>query len=131
MWQVWLRLRLRLLDSLRRLRIVHTGISGLYGHARHKLALGAPVEARRAAVVKGPSLRCCDTTLHEGVSTDPLWVDCLIAVQRRLLDMIGKLREHRRVSLLLMRQMQVRKLWEILSQMAVLILGTVAFSNCI
>lgn len=94
------------------------------------MALGAPVEARRAIIVKGPSLRYIHATLHEGITINLLWVDCIIGDQRCLLDMIGKLREYRRVSLLLC-QMQVRKLWEILCQIAVRNLGTVAFSTCI
>ena len=96
--------------------------------ARHKLALGTSVEARRASIAKGPGLRSGHATLHEGVTTHGLWVDCLIGHWRRLLDMIGKLREYRRVSLC---QMQVRKLWEILSQIAVHILDTIAFSICL
>ena len=92
------------------------------------MALGTPVEARMASIVKGPSLLNSQATLHEGVTIDHLWVDCLIGHWRRLLDMIGKLREYRRVSLC---QMQVRKLWEILSQIAVHILDTIAFSICL
>ena len=128
-----------LLDCLCRLGIFHIDIIGLSRHvsghagqrldwARHEMALGTPVEARMASIVKGPSLLNSQATLHEGVTIDHLWVDCLIGHWRRLLDMIGKLREYRRVSLC---QMQVRKLWEILSQIAVHILDTIAFSICL
>ena len=127
-----------LLDCLCRLGIVHVDVVSLRwyvgGHAwhglhwaRHKMALGTPVEARMAAIVKGPSLRYSDATLHERVTTHCLWVGCLIGHWRCLLDMIGKLREYRRVSLC---QRQVRKLWEILSQIVVH-LDTIVFSICI
>ena len=127
-----------LLDRLGRLGIVHIGVICLCRHvggharqglhlARHKVALGTPVEARRASIYKGPRLRCGDATLHERVTTSGLWVDCLISHWRHLLDIIGKLR-NRSVSLC---QMQVRKLWEILSQIAVHILDTIAFHTCL
>ena len=127
-----------LLDWLSRLGFVHIGIICLCRHvgghawqglhlARHKVALGTPVEARMASIYKGPRLRCGDATLHERVTTSGLWVDCLIGHWRHLLDIIGKLR-NRSVSLC---QMQVRKLWEILSQIVVHILDTIAFSICL
>ena len=79
-----------LLDCLCRLGIVHVDMVGLSRHvgghawhclhwARHEMALGTPVEARMATEVKGPSLRCSDATLHERVTTDCLWVDCLMS----------------------------------------------------